>query len=150
MSIEIIFGQNESEQNRMTKTITHTGTFTGLLKDGCSVEKPVLLMQGDPAVFAEFNYFTIPTFRRSYFITDATVLSSNLISITGRCDVLVSFKDQILNNNAIISKQENKWNLYLNDGTFATYQNEIVITKRVGSGTYPFGNYNYILTVAGG
>lgn len=150
MSFPIIFGQNQSENNKLDKTIANTFTYNGTLKDGSSVITPTILVQGNPSLFASCNYMEIASFDRRYFIQDITVLSADIVEIRGKVDVLSSYAEAIRANTGIVLRQENNWNLYLNDGSFSVYQNEVTITKRVGSGSLPFGNYNYVLTVAGG
>ena len=69
-------------------------------------------------------------------------------AISGMChvDALTSFANDIKANTAIIKRNENKWNLYLNDGTFKIYQNPDVLTKEFPSG---FNAQEFILAVAG-
>lgn len=150
MSFPIIFGQNQSENNNLDKTIANTFTYDGTLKNSTSIIAPTIIVQGNPSLFASCNYMDIAAFDRKYFIDDITVMATDIVEIKGRVDVLSSYADAIRQNTAILLRQENKWNLYLNDGSFSVYQNEITITKRVGSGSLPFGSYNYVLTVAGG
>lgn len=150
MSFPIIFGQNQSENNKLDKTIANTFTYDGTLKNSTSIIAPTIIVQGNPSLFASCNYMDIAAFDRKYFIDDITVMATDIVEIKGRVDVLSSYADAIRQNTAILLRQENKWNLYLNDGSFSVYQNEITITKRVGSGPLPFGSYNYVLTVAGG
>lgn len=150
MSFPIIFGQNQSENNKLDKTIANTFTYDGTLKNSTSIIAPTIIVQGNPSLFASCNYMDIAAFDRKYFIDDITVMATDIVEIKGRVDVLSSYSDAIRQNTAILLRQENKWNLYLNDGSFSVYQNEITITKRVGSGALPFGSYNYVLTVAGG
>lgn len=150
MSFTITFGQNQSENNRLDKSIANTFSYDGVLKNDSEIISPTIIVQGNPSLFASCNYMEITAFDRKYFIQGMRILSANIVEIDGRCDVLSSYADAIRQNTAIVLKQENKWNLYLNDGTFSVYQNEVTITKRVGTGALPFGNYNYVLAVAGG
>lgn len=63
---------------------------------------------------AKFNYFYIPKFERFYFIQNMKT-SGGLIEITGKCDVLNSFKNDILNSEQFILRQQNKRSKYLSD-----------------------------------
>lgn len=139
--------QNMSDENYFNKTINDVFTKTGSLKDKSSIIDPIILFEGDVSDFANVNYMTIQEFGRSYYIRDITSIRSNLVQITGHVDVLVSFRDEILSNQAIIAKQENAWNLYLDDGTFKVYNNPIILTKAFPSG---FNRQSFILAVAGG
>lgn len=139
--------RNSSDENYFYKTITDVFTKTGTLKDQSSIIDPVIMVEGRVSDFADVNYMTIPDFGRSYYIRDITSFRSNLVMIKCHVDVLVSFRDAILSNEAIIAKQENAWNLYLDDGSFKVYNNPIILTKAFPSG---FTTQSFILAVAGG
>lgn len=150
MSFQITFGQNNSEAIKLDKDISNQFTITGNLRESSSIIRPVIIVREDLSTFRNSNYMTIPVFGRSYYIENMESLAGGLVQITGRVDVLYSFKDAIRGNTGITRRQENEWNLYLNDGSLSVYQNEQVVTKRIGTGNYPFGNYNYVMTIAGG
>lgn len=139
--------KNLSDENYFYKDISDIFTKTGSLREESSIIDPVILIEGNVSDYADVNYMTIPDFGRSYYIRDIKSYRNNLIQITAHVDVLVSFRDSILSNQAIISKQENAWNLYLDDGTFKVYNNPIVLTKAFPSG---FSTQSFILAVAGG
>lgn len=63
---------------------------------------------------ARFNYFYIPKFARFYFITNIETEGSHVV-ISGKCDVLTTFKNDILNSTQYIVRQENKRSAYLSD-----------------------------------
>ena len=100
----------------------------------------------DTSVFSA-NYLYIPQFNRYYFITDVVNVSANKWQIQARVDVLTSFKSAIRENTAIIERQENEYNLYLDDKYYRAYQNEDVQYKKF-SGSLP--SDKYILVVNGG
>lgn len=90
----------------LTKKIANTVTYSGVLKDSSDIINPVIVMEGNVSLFASLNYFTIPLFGRSYFISNIKSVTAQLVEIRGRCDVLSSFKDAIRSNSAIIMRQE--------------------------------------------
>ena len=63
---------------------------------------------------AKFNYFYIPKFERFYYIQNIST-NGGLIEIEGKCDVLNSFKYDILNSTQYIVRQQNKRSAYLSD-----------------------------------
>lgn len=147
MAFNIVLQTNNSEKNRVDKEITDIITLSGTLKNDTSIINPVFTIQGDLMALSVCNYFTVETFGRSYFITDIISVRNGMVELHGHCDVLSSFKNQIRENQAIISKQEEKWNLYLNDGSFKLYQNPLVLTRPFPSG---FNTQQFVLAVAGG
>lgn len=146
MSFPVILQKNASEDISLDKELTTISTLTGNLKDESSLIDPIIQFSGDITQYINANYMTIDAFARSYFITDIRVIRSNIFEISGHCDVLSTYKDQIRKSKAIIKRQENKYNLYLNDGSLKAYQNPIVVTKAFPSG---FTTQEFVLAVAG-
>ena len=136
-----------SEKNRLDKNLTNMATLQGVLKAETSIIDPVILIEGEMSRIAGCNYMTIPDFKRSFFITNIRSIRTGLFEISGHVDVLSSFKEELRTNNAIISKSENDWNLYLNDGSLKTYQDSEVYTHPFPSG---FEGQQFVLTIAGG
>lgn len=143
---DIVLQTNNSENNRVTKDVTDIATISGTLKNECSIIDPVILIEGDISNYTSCNYCTIESFGRSYFINNIRSVRNNLFEISCHVDVLSSFADQIKENNAIINRQENDWNLYLNDGVFKIYQNPRILTREFPTG---FSTQSFVLAVAG-
>lgn len=144
--MEIILYYNDSEKIKLDKELTQIGTIEGRLFQNTSITKPSIMFDLDTTVFSA-NYLYIPQFNRYYFITDVVNVSANKWQIQARVDVLTSFKTSIRENTAIIERQENEYNLYLDDKYYRAYQNEDVQYKKF-SGSLP--NDKYILVVNGG
>lgn len=146
MAFDILIQQNQSEKNKVDKDVTTLATITGTLRQETSIIDPVFIIAGDLDDYVGVNYCTVDSFGRSYFVNNIRSVRSGLVELTCHVDVLSSFATQIRTNSAIIRRQENNWNLYLNDGTFKVYQNPIVLTKAFPSG---FTTQEYVLAVAG-
>lgn len=144
---EIVLQNNKSEQNKIGKNIDNILTVSGVLKDETSILSPSILVNADLDALTSANYMTIDSFGRKYFITDIKSIRRGLVQINGRCDVLETYKDYIKQQTAVIARQENKWNLYLNDSIFKTYQNPIYIFKKFDKG-FQNDMECYLLTVA--
>lgn len=146
MSFNIVLQTNNSDDIVIDKSITDIATVTGTLKNDTSIINPTIMVQGDLSNYVSCNYMTISTFNRSYFITDIRSIRAGLFEVSGRVDVLTTYKNVIRANSGIVRRQENKWNLYLNDGVFRVYQNPYVLTKEFPSG---FSTQEFVLAVAG-
>ena len=142
----IVLQVNSSEKERLDKNITDIATISGTLREKTSLIDPVIVIEGDLSNYVNCNYMTISAFNRSYFINNITSVSNNLFEISAHVDVLTTYKTQIRTNDAIIARQEKKWNLYLNDGVFKTYQNPYIVTKAFPSG---FTSQHFVFSVAG-
>lgn len=147
MSFNILLQTNNSERNRVTKDLTTIATVSGTLKEETSIIDPVIKIECDLSDVTSCNYLSIESFGRSYFVNNIRSIREGLVEFTCHVDVLSSFADEIKANRAIIRRQENDWNLYLNDGTFKVYQNPEVLTKAFPSG---FTTQEIVLAVAGG
>ena len=145
--MNLVLQRNNSEKNRLDKSITDITSLTGTLRDETSVIDPVIIIEGDLSSYVNCNYMTISDFNRSYFVNNIRSIRNDLFEITAHVDVLSTYKSQIRQNHAIIARQEKKWNLYLNDGVFKTYQNPFIVTKAFPSG---FTEQHFIFSVAGG
>lgn len=146
MAFTILLQQNKVENNVVAKSPTTLATLNGTLRDECSIIDPIITFEGDITQYALANYMYISQFKRYYFINNITSISQKLFEVSGHVDVLMSFKEQILNNTAIIQRQESNWNLYINDGSFMTYQNPALVTKKFPQG---FNTQQFILAVSG-
>lgn len=105
---------NSAEPNRVNKSdfITLVDTLTGVLKEATSIIAPSILIEYS---YPNFNYIYIPTFGRYYFVKNITSVNDRSWRIDLVCDVLMSFKDIILEQTGIIARQENDFNDMLND-----------------------------------
>ena len=63
----------------------------------------------------DFNYFYVAEFRRYYYVSSIIVSSQSLIIVTGDVDPLYSFKDQIIENFALIERNEFDFDPLLED-----------------------------------
>lgn len=146
MAFNISLQINKSERERLSKDISDIMVLTGVLKSETSIIDPVIMVECDLTAVVNCNYMTIPAFGRSYFVNNIRSIRNGLVEFSCHVDVLSSFASQIRANTAIIRKQENDWNLYLNDGSFKVYQNPNVLTRAFPSG---FTTQEFVLAVAG-
>ena len=143
----VVLQTNNSENNKIKKSVSTIATKTGSLRESTSIVNPKILVQGDLTSLKNCNYMTISDFGRSYFVTDIVAVGKGVVELTGHCDVLSSFSSQILSNRAVVLRQENSFNRYLNDSKFMTYQNNNIKTAVLsGEG---FTQAGFILVTAG-
>ena len=146
MPFNVTLQRNNSERNKLTKDISEILTVSGELKTETSIIDPVIIIECDLSAVTGCNYISIPAFGRSYFVNNIRSIRNGLVEFSCHVDVLSTFASQIRENTAIVRKQENNWNLYLNDGSFKIYQNPNVLTKAFPSG---FTTQEFVLAVAG-
>jgi hypothetical protein len=146
--MELILYTNNSDNKVVTKNITTLATIQGTLRSDCSIIDPVITVSDsvmNNAMAAACNYAKIAQFGRYYYVNNI-VSTGKFWEIHMHVDVLASFQTPLKALDAVIARQETKYNLYLNDGFFKTYQNPHVSIKPFPNG---FTEQFYVLSVAG-
>lgn len=151
MSVNITLYNNQSELNKIGKTlVTLAGPVSAVIKDETSIIDPVITVSGiSDAYAAATNYIYVDAFARYYFVNDVKSIRNGVWQLSCHVDVLDSFKTGILNQYAIVARQEKYWNLFINDGEFKIYQNSIIGRVPFPSG-FTAQTPCYVLAVAGG
>lgn len=137
---------NISEYNAVNKSITELTTLTGTLREESSIIDPVITISDIDSYIGSMNYAYIPEFNRYYFITNVESVRNNLWRVSFHVDVLYTYREQIKSNSAIIERNENEYDLKLNDGLFKTQQNPRIAQFPFPSG---FNTWNFVLAIAG-
>ena len=139
-----------SEIVAINKDISIIDDVSATIKGALSVENPVLILQYKSDIQSNVNYVYIPEYNRYYFVTDIINLTGGRYELHCKVDVLMSFKDYILNLSCIVDKQSSKdnANMYLDDGSFVVQSKEFVDTINFPNGFNDNGEF--ILITAGG
>lgn len=141
----ILLMKNKSDDNVVSKNLEVLRTVEGQFRDNIDIMNPSILIELD--ALPDCNYIYIPAFSRYYFVTTIRAVRNGIFDFSGHVDVLQTYGNQIRELDALVAKQENNFNLYLNDGTFKTYQNPIVTQRAFPNA---FTGSSYILTMSGG
>lgn len=142
--MNILLYKTTNANNDLNKTISDKVELVGALREASSIIAPSILIQSNPI---GYNYAYIPEFGRYYYIKNITAFRKGAYIIDLKCDVLMSFKEEILNMSGIVSR--------LTDGD--NYANRDIKTKclethrRLDFPETPFTrNGSYILISKGG
>lgn len=142
----ILLYQTLSEVNKVDKDLSLLATLTGNLREESSLIDPEILIDGFSNYATTCNYVYIQEFNRYYFVRNVTAISNTLFRITLHVDVLYTYKAEIRSNYAIVSRNENEFDLMLNDGLFVTQQNPRKAQFDFPSG---FTHWDFVLAIAG-
>lgn len=105
------------------------------LKEDTSITNPVLRVSAvNIDTISKCNYCYIPQFKRYYFINSIDLAIGAIVEIECSVDVLNTYKNEILNSDCVIARNENLYNAYLDDEKFKTYNYNRIQTK-----TFPNG-----------
>lgn len=148
MSVNFTLYINSSPRKKVgDKSLSNAKSFDCLLKDDTSDMDPTLIIETSDNL-SGYNYMYCSHFGKYYFITDREVIGYNLWRITAHEDVLESFASGIKANTAVIKRQQNKYNLYLDDPDFHVYNYERIQTLK-----FPSNNFSktlqYVLVTNG-
>lgn len=122
MSFAINLMNNQDELNKISKTPTTIMTLVGELREETDLVNPQINIEYD-GTLVNVNYMYIGTFNRYYFITKIESVRTGLWRIYAHCDVLKTYSQAILGTKCVVARNENKYNLYLNDSFFKVYSN---------------------------
>lgn len=149
MTHSITFKKSISPVNKLDKAFASgVLSLNVVLKENTDIFRPTFLLQTNERLW-NYNYIDgSDSFGRLYFITDVRSVGNNRYEVDARTDVLSTWKSEIKANTAVIKRQEGKYNLYLDDPEFHTYNYELIQTFQ-----FPINNFdkslNYLLVVNG-
>lgn len=137
------FYNSKIKKNEINKTLGTPIVKTCALKNGSSIEDPVLYMEHDATLF-NCNYVYIPDFGRYYFISGRELVEHTEY-ITCHVDVLKSFETDI-KNSSVIATRSNFGNKQLNDNMVIPQSDEFVEYRKLGN---KFTGETYVLILGG-
>lgn len=147
MAFTISLFKTASENNRVVKTLTDEKQLSGELRNQTSVLNPSIRIESADNISA-YNYAYISEFGRYYYITDIVSVRTNCWTVSLRCDVLMSYSDQIKAITGVVVRQESNPNKLLVDRLERLQSN-----KEIDILYYPDAfskNLQFVLVTAGG
>lgn len=154
MSINLTLKKTSDPNNKISKTSTDIVTLSGVFKDDTSMLNPVIKVDITGVQFPQGtsiftpNYAYIDAFGRYYFIKDITQINDKIFEISMHVDVLMSWSTALQAAPCIVARNQNDFNLYLNDPNYKCFQNDrVLITKATGG--FPIENSCFALTIFG-
>lgn len=133
----------DGEPNRVNKTLQENEEYTGVLNSTVNILEPVIRFRSTNIV--TFNYVYIESLHRYYFVSDIQQ-NGDICTVYLRTDVLMTYKDKILDSSGTLTKganvnkyasnRENNYDLrpklkklnFPNTGLFSDRDNIIMIT----------------------
>lgn len=137
---------NKSDKRSIGKILQSIATVDIEMKEDTSIMDPTFILL-DPNKYLAANYIYVPDLGRYYFINNIT-LSHQRAFIECHVDVLESYKGDIKDHEVILERQENEYNLYLDDPEFKIYQPTNVMTFNFPKG-FDESTQEYLLVVVG-
>lgn len=148
--MDIFLYKTESAPNVVDKKLTEVAHYTGVkLLDDTSVLTPTIEVRESTIIddLWGINYFYIPKFKRYYFVTNL-VATAGMFQISGRVDVLRTYKSELNASTQIITRQQNIQDRYLHDSMIPISDKQEVIETEFGE-TFDDTNSLFILVTTG-
>lgn len=145
--MDVVFYYNMSDARKINKNLVEGETFSGQPRGELGVMNPVIAFDKEEVL--RYNYAYIPALERYYSIENRVATREGLWDVSFSVDVLMSFRNDIINFNVIVDKQSMPENgdEYIDDGSLVS---ENVMFKTVYDFPNGFNNNGeYILITAG-
>ena len=119
--------KNTSERNRVDKTnfLQNITTLNGTLRDSVSLTNPIIRIRYE---YPNFNYVYITELNRYYFVEDIVSVRNGLWELTLAVDVLMTYKEGILNTVGFIERSQ------------SLYDDKLIDKKRIIEQGYDIEN----------
>lgn len=114
--MEIRLYKTTDAPEKLNKTLTGELHVNGALRDSNNVLQPYVEMTVD---VTQYNYAYIPQYSRYYFVTGYRVVRSGLFAVSLSVDVLMSYREQILEVRGRLANGTNV-NPYNSNATYGT------------------------------
>ena len=141
--------QYSGDPRIVSKTLgSPVSEHTFLLKEGCSIDRPVIQFSAAAAIMATLNYCYIADFGRYYWITDRNSIVNGVVELTLESDPWMSFATQLRGVTATVDRQPNerKADAYIQDNQYIgkTY-------KKIFERDFPneLNDFSFILMTVG-
>lgn len=132
--MEVQFYYNKSDDRVINKTLITGDSFEGQARDEVNIMTPIVRFDNQQVI--RYNYAYIPELQRYYTVSDINVYREGLYDVSFKVDVLMSFRDHILQLPVIVDKQSMGENgdEYIDDGSLVMDNNMFTTVYNFPSG----------------
>lgn len=141
--MQMILYHTDDRPNVINKNLLQLRTVNIILREMINEKNPALMLHDE--TIASANYCYLPTFKRYYFIDQVMRYNAHLVKVLLTSDLLMTYKDNILNHNVLITATSKP--SYLSSSLPTT--EHIELDRYTSDFTLPEGK-TMILTTIGG
>ena len=153
--INVNFLTTTDDNRKVSKSFTvNISNVACDIYDSCDLYNPTLLVKSNSVISS--NYLYIPNFNRYYFIVNKNLDKAGITIINCECDVLMSFKNDILNSTQLIIRSADTSNEKVKNSKITDTLRPIAPMEFDGKvrvtqyGLEDIAHGGFILTVMGG
>ena len=141
--MKVDFYNNKSNDNVINKTLSLVNSANLIFRISVNVKSPILIVHNQ--LIEGANYVGIDKFKRFYFIDHIEAYNSKLSKIYLSTDLLMTYQNEILNNEVLITATEKPSYLSNNLPTAHT----LISDKYISNVTLPTGTTKVLTTIGG-
>lgn len=142
------FYNNASDERYLNKSITakYSNIDIEVITPASVVRPSFRLSSG--LLGQSVNYVYVQELERYYYIRNWT-MDNGFVILECECDVLMSFKNAIKQQNVIVKRQERDYNLYINDEKQKFYNTNATVVKEFSGNHFSMNTSEFILVMSG-
>lgn len=127
MEIQLI--KTLDANNVMNKTLTLFKVIQVRLKADFDIIRPNLILKIDFSEINNFNYVFFPEFNRYYFVDKVVNINNSMFNVYLSCDLIETYKNDILNSNAVFTRDIKEGDYINPDVSFIRYIPENIVSN---------------------
>ena len=125
--MKIILYTTKSANNVINKVLESSIEYDIKFKDNTDIKTPLVVLRSEDIILS--NYAYIENFGRYYFVDRIELYPNNIYNIYLRCDVLETYKSELLKCDGLISQQQQNVNSYYDSDYKSEVRKEVNIYK---------------------
>ena len=132
--MNISIAVTSDDEHKVHKNLSILGSYTGSLKEDCSMETPNIMIQAPEGTCQQANYAAITAggeLQRTYyyFIKDKIMHRTGVVELQLECDYLMTFETEIRALTCTVDRNEKEANAYLLDNEYKILAYDNIVTK---------------------
>lgn len=146
--MEVVLYKTNSPKNLVTKKLLNEKRYTNVVfLNEVDNTNPTI----DIGFFKKveelkiYNYAYIPQLGRYYYISTQTFKTGGIVSLSLSVDVLMSYKDSILNSTQLIDRVQSKGKMYIGGYDWVTDERTYIRTHKFAGNHFNKENDSYVL-----
>lgn len=146
--MDVVLYKTNSPKNLVTKKLTNEKRYTDVVfLEAVDNTNPTIDIGFFEKVdeLRKYNYAYIPQFGRYYYISPQTFKTGGIVSLTLSVDVLMTYKDSILNSTQLIDRVQSKGKMYIGGYDWVTDERTYVRTYKFDGDHFNKANDSYVL-----
>lgn len=145
--MEIVLYSTTDGENIINKELVEKYRFNIKIKKDTDLITPTIILNDKGSMnFNSCNYCYIEEFNRYYFIRTVENLANHIWALVMECDVLESFKNDILNSQVIVKRSIHEGDYYLENTKVEVLRDVTTYNSNV---TLVEGKHHLLSTIGG-